>query len=177
MRRVIVKDHDPAWEAEYERESARLVAVLGDNVLACHHIGSTAIPTIGAKPVIDILLVVSSLDLLDARNETMIGLGYLPKGENGIAGRRYYRKGSDELHTHHVHAFAKGHPDIARHLAFRDYMRTHPKAAREYDRLKRELAARYPLDIGSYIDGKDAFIKEIDRQAAAWRKSTLDREK
>ena len=123
MRRVSVEPYNPQWRKEYERECNLLCATLGTVILACHHIGSTAISTICAKPIIDILLVVSSLEALDACDQAMIALGYLPKGENGIAGRRYYRKGSDEVHTHHVHAFASGHPDIERHLAFRDYDR------------------------------------------------------
>ena len=108
------------------------------------------------------------------RDDAMMALGYLPKGENGIAGRRYYRKGSDDLHTHHVHAFANGHADIARHLAFRDYLHAHPDEALAYDQLKRELAARYPVDIDAYVAGKDALIKVMDCRAAAWRRSTID---
>jgi len=139
--------------------------------LACHHIGSTAIPGAWAKPIIDILLVVSDLASLDGRDEDMIALGYLPKGENGITGRRYYRKGTDDVHTHHVHAFPVGHPDIARHLTFRDYMCAHPDDARAYSDLKRSLAAQFSEDVDRYVAGKDAFIREMDRRALAWRRS------
>jgi GrpB-like predicted nucleotidyltransferase (UPF0157 family) len=174
MRPVIVEPHNPNWRVAFEHESALLRASLGEVALACHHIGSTAIATISAKPIIDILLVVVSLDALDAREAAMVALDYLPKGENGIPGRRYYRKGSAELHTHLVHAFALGHADIARHLTFRDYLNAHPGEARAYDQLKRELAARYPKDIDAYVAGKDAFIKEMDCRAAAWRRSTIE---
>lgn len=172
MRRVIVEEHNPTWQVDHARECEQLRSVLEGILLACHHIGSTAIPGICAKPIIDILLVVSSLEMLDERNGDMIALGYLPRGENGISGRRYYRKGSDDLHTHHVHAYALGHPDIERHLAFRDYLRAHPEDAQAYDHLKRELAAHHANDIDSYVNGKDAFIKEMDRRARAWRQAT-----
>ncbi len=174
MRQVVVQPYRLQWVVAYERENALLCATLGGVVLAGHHIGSTAIPGMWAKPIIDILLVVSALDALDARDGDMVSLGYLPRGENGISGRRYYRKGSDDVHTHHVHAFQMGHPEIARHLAFRDYMIAHPCEARAYSDLKRQLAARHSDDVDGYVAGKDAFIREMDRRAAAWRRSIHD---
>jgi|LSQX01.2.fsa_nt_gb GrpB-like predicted nucleotidyltransferase (UPF0157 family) len=174
VRQIIVVPYQTEWPAAYEREKALLTATLGAVVLASHHIGSTAIPGMWAKPIIDILLVVTSLDTLDLLDDDMIALAYLPRGENGIPGRRYYRKGSEAVHTHHVHAYEAGHHDIERHLLFRDYMACHPDQAQAYCALKRDLAARYHDDAESYVAGKDAFIKEMDRQAAAWRRSTQD---
>ena len=144
MRQVVVQPYRLQWVVAYERENALLCATLGGVVLAGHHIGSTAIPGMWAKPIIDILLVVSALDALDARDGDMVSLGYLPRGENGISGRRYYRKGSDDVHTHHVHAFQMGHPEIARHLTSRLH------DARHETRLQRPPAARrrHSDDIG-----------------------------
>ncbi len=97
----------------------------------------------------------------------MEALGYEARGEYGIAGRRFFRR--DDKHgdrTHQVHAFEDGSPQIARHLAFRDYMIAHPETAQEYSDLKRELVAQHPNDIEAYMDGKNEFIQEVDKRAA-----------
>lgn len=165
--RVRMVPHDPKWRQEFRQEAARISAATGSNVVRVHHMGSTAIPTIYAKPVIDILLVVQDLAALDEKQLEMEALGYEARGEYGIAGRRFFRR--DDKHgdrTHQVHAFEDGSPQIARHLAFRDYMIAHPETAQEYSDLKRELAAKHPEDIEAYMDGKDEFIQEVDKRAA-----------
>jgi GrpB-like predicted nucleotidyltransferase (UPF0157 family) len=142
---------------------------VGRQPLEIQHIGSTAIPGIYAKPVIDMLAVVVDIAAMDGRNAQMRSLGYEPKGEFGIPGRRYfYRNNPAGIRTHQIHAFAKGSPHIARHLAFRDFLRAHPKIALEYSELKRRLADAHPNDIEAYMDGKDAFIKETEAKALAW---------
>ncbi len=172
---VIVAPHDPNWRDEYRKESALIAVALGDNVVAIHHIGSTAIPNIYAKPVIDFLVEVTDIRAVDERSDAMKTLGYEVMGEFGIPGRRYFRKDNKEgIRTHQIHAFGAGSPDAVRHLEFRDYMIAHPDAAREYSDLKRKLAAEYPNNIDAYMDGKDEFIRDIDRRAAAW-KSNLTR--
>jgi GrpB-like predicted nucleotidyltransferase (UPF0157 family) len=111
--------------------------------------------------------------MLDGQNAAMESLGYEAMGEYGIPGRRYFRKSNGEgIRTHHVHAFAAGSAEAERHLAFRDYMIAHPEDARAYSELKRKLAAEHPRNIDGYMDGKDAFIKEMDRRAAEWRASS-----
>ena len=97
-------------------------------------------------------------------------LGYEAMGEYGIPGRRYFRKhNAMGVRSHHVHVFEVGSAQIDRHLAFRDYMRTHPHDARAYSDLKRQLAKAHPTDIEAYMDGKDAFIQAMDVKAAEWR--------
>ncbi|HEY7680345.1 MAG TPA: GrpB family protein, partial [Terriglobia bacterium] len=141
-------------------------------VVALHHIGSTAIPGIFAKPIIDILLEVDDVKGLDSRTSAMQGLGYEGLGEFGIPGRRYFRKNnSSGIRTHQVHAFQSGSSEIERHLAFRDYIIAHPQEARRYSELKRALAKQHPEDIESYMDGKDPYIKEHEQKALTWRKS------
>lgn len=171
-RRIVVVEHDPAWRLAFEAEGKRIHRALGELVADLHHIGSTAIPGIFAKPIIDFLMVVTDIDELDERSSAMEGLGYEAKGEFGIPGRRYFRK-NDAFgkRTHHVHAFEVGSPEIERHLAFRDYMIAHPEAAQMYSELKRRLAREYPDDIQGYMDGKDPFIKEHQARAIAWRLS------
>lgn len=174
MKNVVVVPHDPRWRHSFEAEAKDIAAALGENVAAIHHIGSTAIPGIHAKPVVDLLVEVRDLAGLDARSPAMESLGYEAMGEYGIPGRRYFRKSNREgARTHHVHAFAAGSAEAVRHLAFRDYMIAHPVDAQAYSELKRKLAAEHPRDIEGYMDGKDGFIQEMDRRAAAWRASRL----
>ena len=172
MRKVEVVPHDPQWRAAFEAEAKLVAAALGENVAAVHHIGSTAIPNIYAKPVIDMLVEVADIAEVDGRSSAMESLGYEVMGEYGIPGRRYFRKDNREgIRTHHVHAFEAGSAEAVRHLAFRDYMIAHPDDARMYSELKRKLAAEHPHSIDEYMDGKDAFVKEIDRRAARRRTS------
>jgi GrpB-like predicted nucleotidyltransferase (UPF0157 family) len=157
----------------YEREAVHLAQALGSNVVAIHHIGSTAIPHIFAKPVIDILIEADSLDAVDSRNDAMRALGYEVMGELGIPGRRYFRKDNTDGHrTHNVHTFEAGTDNVLRHLAFRDFMRAYPDRAQEYSDLKRRLATANPDSLQQYMDGKDAFIKEMERRAVAWLASS-----
>jgi GrpB-like predicted nucleotidyltransferase (UPF0157 family) len=176
-RKVEVVGPDAKWATAFEEAARELREVLGDEVVAVHHIGSTAIRGIPAKPIVDLLIEVWDVDALDAYDAEMERRGYRPHGEHGIPGRRFYVKGSDAARTHHVHAFQRANPHVARHLAFRDYLNAHPREAQAYGALKRRLARAHPYDIEAYVAGKDAFIKEVDRRAAAWRPSTLAGEK
>lgn len=167
--KVRVVPPDPAWRLQFEAEAARINAALAGLPATIHHIGSTSIPGIWAKPILDILLEVERVDDLDARSARLVDLGFEAKGEFGLPGRRYFRKDSAEgVRTHQIHAFARGSRDIERHLAFRDYMIAHPPAAQSYSALKRRLAETHPGDIDAYMDGKDAFIKEHEIKALAW---------
>ena len=115
----------------FEAEAGLVRSVLGNTAIAIHHIGSTAVAGLPAKPIIDMLFEVAVLQQLDGFNNTMVGIGYEPMGEFGIPGRRYFRKGGDNR-IHQIHAFASGDFNLTRHLAFRDYLRTNPAAAAEY---------------------------------------------
>ena len=172
MKRVEVVPHDPLWRDAFEAEARLVAAALGENVVAVHHIGSTAIPDIYAKPVVDLLVEVRDITEVDGRGSEMESLGYEVMGEYGIPGRRYFRKENQAgIRTHHIHVFEAGSAEAERHLAFRDYMRAHPVDARRYSELKRKLAEEHPQSMDGYMDGKDGFIKEIDRRAALWRTS------
>ncbi len=169
-QRALVVPPDPRWPGMFHEEAECLRHALGAAAVALHHIGSTAIPGVHAKPIIDILIEATSPTDIESRNPAMEGIGYEPMGEFGLPGRRYFRKGNPAgVRTHHAHAYAVGHPDIARHLAFRDFMTAHPDWAKRYSDLKRELAAAHPGDIEAYMDGKDPFIQDAERQAMAWQ--------
>ena len=162
---IILMPYDSRWVDDFERESALVKAALGDVLVELHHIGSTAIPGIVAKPVIDMLAVVTDVAVLDTRL-WLEHLGYEAKGEFGISGRRYFRKNSAQgVRTHQLHSYTAGSPQIRRHLAFRDYLRSNPNEAQQYAKLKKDLAQRFATDIEGYADAKTEFIREIERRA------------
>ncbi|SDX05222.1 GrpB domain, predicted nucleotidyltransferase, UPF0157 family [Marininema mesophilum] len=167
MRRVRVVDYDPQWKEGFQEEREQLREAFGPEWVEGHHIGSTSVPGLAAKPILDFLIEVREIERVDSLAGNLKAIGYQGWGEYGIPGRRYFNKGEDER-THHVHVFAQGHPDVHRHLVFRDYLIQHPEVARIYGELKKESAQRFPTDIKSYMDSKDGFIKEIEAKALEW---------
>ncbi len=165
QQHVRVIDYDPGWPELYRLEAEQLRRILGNELVAIHHIGSTGVPGLASKPVIDILPVVRDIRRIDRLNSGFEALGYECMGEFGIPGRRYFRKGGEER-THQVHIFGQDAAgEIKRHLAVRDYLRSHSDTAEEYGRLKRELARKFPYDIEGYCDGKDAFVRRLEQTA------------
>ena len=170
---IVLAPPNVAWPTMFAREASAIAQALSALRIELHHIGSTAIPGILAKPVIDILGAVASVDELDSQTHRLVALGYEALGEFGIPGRRYFRKNSpDGVRTHQLHAFAVGSPEIHRHLDFRDYLRAFPDEAAAYEQLKQRLVQRCGNDMPAYSEGKTEFIRAIERRAAAWREST-----
>jgi GrpB-like predicted nucleotidyltransferase (UPF0157 family) len=169
MRNILIVPYDPLWPAQFHQETATLRTVFGQALISIHHIGSTSIPGMSAKPIIDIMLIVRDIETVEGFSPAMMQLGYESKGENGIPGRRYFVKGGDEHRTHHVHTYALDNPEVQRHLDLRDYLIAHSEEARQYAELKAALAQQFPHDIDSYVAGKDGFIKEMLRKAQQWR--------
>jgi len=166
---VEVVPHNPQWQKAFDAESQQIELIIGQNLVFIHHIGSTAIAEIYAKPIIDILVEVKKIDLVTEKTSAMIALGYEAMGEFGLIGRRYFRKENPSgIRTHHLHIYETNSPEIKRHLAFRDYMIAHPQAAEQYSLLKQELAKKYSNDIESYMDGKNNFIERIEKKALQW---------
>jgi GrpB-like predicted nucleotidyltransferase (UPF0157 family) len=167
---IVLAPHDPRWAVAFEREASALRTALSDLAFDVHHIGSTAIPGIVAKPVLDMLGIVPAVEAMDAHASRLAALGYEALGEYGIPGRRYFRKDApDGTRTHQLHVFSRGSAEIQRHLDFRDYLRAFPAAAAAYAELKRELAAQCRGDSAVYTDGKSSFVRDIERRAAEWR--------
>lgn len=168
-REIIVVPHDPSWAAAFEAEAAFIREIFHDALVDVHHIGSTSIPNIYAKPIIDILVEASDLDAIDSKSPVMVARGYEAMGEFGLPGRRYFRRDNAQgIRTHHVHVFESGTNSVERHLAFRDYLLAHPEHAQLYSVMKRELAPRCDNDIEKYMDGKDPFIKNTESLALEW---------
>ncbi|MBK4725377.1 GrpB family protein [Pantoea agglomerans] len=164
MRTVTVTAYDKRWPDLFEAESALLLATLGSIIFRIHHIGSTSVPELAAKPVIDILLEVNGLTELDNANAAMKLNGYTARGENGIPNRRYFTKGGDQR-SHQVHAFAVGDSQIIKHLAFRDYLINNKNAAEEYAEIKRAAVLASDNDVHRYSAFKTAFIEHHLRLA------------
>ena len=159
--RIEIVEYNPGWPPLFDREAAAIREACGPRVVEVHHVGSTAVPGLAAKPILDMMPVAAGpAEALEAVSG-MTSLGYRCLGENGIPGRLYFEKDVDGRDVAHVHMFPAGHPAIRTHLAFRDYLRTHPAAARDYERLKRTLAAKHRNDRDAYTDAKAAFIEGI----------------
>ena len=169
-RKVEVVGYDGEWPQKYRAEKRELERVFGPVAVCFHHAGSTSVPGLAAKPVIDIFVEVCDLNRVDSLHPKMERLGYEPMGEAGIPNRRFFRKGGNQR-THHVHCFLTGGKEIQRHLAFRDYLRNHPHRAEEYGTLKTKLAKEFPSDIQAYMDGKAGLIAQIEREALLWEQT------
>ena len=172
VRKLVLVDYNPDWPHLFNKEVKQLSKVFGEILVNIHHIGSTSIPMTCAKPVIDILVEVTNIESVDSRNPMLVELGYVPRGEAGIEGRRFFRKGGDER-THHIHAHQVESPHIERHLNFRDYLRAHPEVAREYCQLKKKLTKMYLDDIERYTEGKTEFITDIEQRAREWKEQSM----
>ncbi|GAB0168394.1 GrpB family protein [Lysinibacillus sp. CTST325] len=168
MRFIKVVDYNHNWSSDFQKEERSIRNILQDELVNSFHIGSTSVPGLKAKPIIDILLVVNDIHKLDSFSKQFQEIGYEVKGEFGITGRRYFRKGGDHR-THQIHAFQYNNmEEIERHLAFRDYLREHPEVCRQYGELKSQLAKQYPNDIDGYCNGKDGFVKSVEKDAIKW---------
>lgn len=153
--------HRKEWKALFEREKKLLHAALGDYALAIEHIGSTAIAGIFAKPIIDILVGVGDLSEVEKYLSPLEQIGYEYRGEAGIAGRRYFRKGISAVSTHHLSIAETGGEIWRRHILFRDYLRANAEAAQRYDELKKNLATKFRDRREDYTNAKTGFVEEI----------------
>jgi GrpB-like predicted nucleotidyltransferase (UPF0157 family) len=164
-RRIVVVPYDPRWADLFERERAAIVQACGCHVSAVHHIGSTAVPGLASKPIIDILAVLREPEDGVLCIASLARLGYGFRGANGIDGRHYFTKGNPR--SHHLHMYPSDHPEVGRHLRFRDYLRSDPDQAAAYADLKLRLAARFADDPQAYAAAKDEVCARIDRLAAS----------
>ncbi len=171
IREIKVLPYNPQWVTMFKKEADRLQNVLPKGLVKIHHIGSTSVPNIAAKPVIDLMLEVSAVELLDQFDDVMNTLDYIPKGEFGIPGRRFYLKGLINR-THHIHAFERGSEGFIRHLALRDYLRAHSSEAEEYAKLKIQLADTHRYDNDGYCTGKFEYVQRLEQRALAWTIAT-----
>jgi len=165
---VILAKYDPEWPRLAAGHSRRLQA-LGSALVIVHHIGSTSVPGLAAKPIIDLMPVVSDLAELDQLRERVEALGYGWHGELGIAGRRYCTLDDQAgVRAVQLHIFQVNSPHVERHIALRDYLRAHPEIARAYENEKRRAQSLHPDDSHRYGDEKAAWIRDAEVKALDW---------
>jgi len=164
---VRLVDYDPDWPRQAQERIARL-RVLEPLLVAVHHIGSTAVPGLVAKPIIDLMPLVTDLASLDLERGAVEALGYEWYGEMGIAGRRYCKQDIGGRRVAQLHFFAMGDPGAHRHLAFRDYLRAHPGIAAAYAAEKRRARDLHPGDHQAYGAERQAWIDRVEAEALAW---------
>ena len=170
MDEVEIVNYDPRWPNLFDEEAKRLRATLDPSlIVGLEHFGSTAIPGLAAKPIIDILIAVRSLaDAQACFVESLRNLDYVYWAENPKKDRMFFVKGMPPFgsrRSHHVHV-TEPDAEMWQRLAFRDYLRAHPEEAATYERLKRQLAAEYQSDREAYTDAKSAWIESVMRKAS-----------
>ena len=164
---IEIVEYRPEWRVIFEKEKGAILERCRPWVMEVHHIGSTSVPGLAAKPILDIMPVVANPDDGESAVEPMTTLEYRYRGDNGLPGRFYFDKIVDGRTVVHAHMYPQDHFDVRKLVAFRDHLRSHHEAALAYEGLKRELASKFRDDRVSYTDAKGAFINEITAAALA----------
>ena len=164
-KHVVVLPYDAQWEQAFIRIRDEIQEALGPLALSIEHVGSTSVRGLSAKPIIDIDVVIRDDTVFDAVVAALEAIGYHHEGDLGIPAREAFKyDGKEHLQKHHLYVCPQDSAELKRHMAFRDYLRAHPEAVREYSRIKEEGAARYPDDIEQYIQYKSPFIETVYRE-------------
>ena len=164
MAKITVVDYDPAWPAAFEAVRARVWPVVRDTAIAVEHMGSTSVPGLAAKPIIDISVVVPTAAAVGVAIERLSTLGYRHLGNLGIEGREAFAS-PNMPPRHHLYVCPKDSLALRNHLIVREHLRTYSEAAAEYGALKRRLAEQFCEDIDGYTEGKSARLLSILRAA------------
>jgi GrpB-like predicted nucleotidyltransferase (UPF0157 family) len=162
---IRIVEPDPAWAGAARAELERLAAALGPVAVRLEHVGSTAVPGLAAKPILDLQLSVASLDPLSAYAEPLARLGYLYVPDPEMPDYRFFGRPPERPRTHHLHVCRAGGDQERRHLAVRDFLRAHPSEAASYAALKRAVAERHPQDRLAYMAGKDRYVSGLEARA------------
>ena len=167
MRTIIVKAYDPAWPEEFTRIRDFLWPHVSDLALDIVHVGSTSVPGLAAKPIIDLHIVMESYAVFPTLKARLEALGYRHNGDQGIPSREAFKDGPAGFMKYHLYVSPQDGPEYIRHILFRDWLREHDRDRDAYSELKRRNAALYPHDIDAYIEGKSEFVEDIIRKARA----------
>ncbi len=161
-KHVVVLPYDEQWRLDFHEIEDELTKALGQLPVRIEHVGSTSVQGLSAKPIIDIDIVINDYSDLETIKSALEKIGYHHEGNLGIIGREAFKyDGKEHLRKHHLYVCPVDSPELKRHIAFRDYLRTHPDAVCEYSRIKEEGAKLYPYDIEGYIEHKSPFIEKI----------------
>jgi GrpB-like predicted nucleotidyltransferase (UPF0157 family) len=164
---IIVVNYNSDWPVEYELEKQRLLDVIGSDAIDIEHIGSTSVPGLAAKPIIDIAVSLRDFPPRAGVIDALEKCDYVYRGESGVPGRHFFYKGMPR--THHLHLVARNSEVRDKQLLFRDFLRTHPESARKYEKLKHVLAVQYKHDREAYVDAKAPLIEELMAAARSWK--------
>lgn len=173
-REMIVVPYDDVWLEMYEKEKNIMLDILDNIIIDIQHFGSTSIKGLSAKPIIDIMVVVNDINHIDEYNHIMESNGYSVRGENGIEGRRYFVKFTQDNsgnHTHHIHIYQKGNPHISDELMFRDYLRINNEALKEYERVKIAASLKFRYSPKEYVNAKYDCVMSIMDKAKSYYKN------
>ena len=165
---VRIVDHEPRWAVEARRELNRLEQALGPVAVRLEHVGSTAVPGLPAKPILDLQLSVAAIEDRDRYVEPLERVGYLFAPDPACPDYHFFGKPPSRPRSHHLHVCQSGSEHEMRHIAVRDYLRTHADEAAEYAALKRRIVARAPLDRLAYIARKQRHVDALEARALAW---------
>lgn len=161
-KQVVVLPYDERWKQDFLTIQAELLHALGPLAVGIEHVGSTSVRGLSAKPILDIDIVIKDDTALEDIVSALGKIGYQHEGDLGIPGREAFRyDGKEHLKKHHLYVCPQSSRELKRHLAFRNYLRTHPDAVKEYSQIKEDGARRYPNDIDRYIEHKSSFINRI----------------
>lgn len=165
---VRIVDHEPAWAGLAEQELRRIEELLGDVAVRLEHVGSTAVPGLAAKSILDLQLSVDALEPRERYVVPLEGLGYLFVPAPESPDYHFFAKPPERPRTHHLHVCEAGSDHEFRHVAVRDFLRNHADEAVRYAALKREVVARHPQDRLAYINGKDGYVTALERRVVTW---------
>ena len=161
-KKVIVTPYDPKWKDSFALLKQRAENALGDLAIAVEHVGSTSVEGLSAKPIIDLDIVIEDYSVLNEAIKLLSKIGYIYEGNLGIEGREAFDYIDEEpLPKHHLYVCPKNSKELARHITFRDFLRSTPEAVSEYGRVKEEAARLYPNDIDGYIQYKSPCIEKF----------------
>ena len=159
---VALVDHDPTWLMAGPSECKALQHACADLIVDAQHVGSTAVPRLPAKPILDIAVLIRTLELIPALVERMTAIGYIYRGDGGDAGGHLFvRESEPDVRTAHVHVVAQDDRQWHDYLRFRDLLRENAGLRERYRALKVALAIRHPVDRRSYTVGKHAFVRDV----------------
>lgn len=163
LKREIVEleNYNEKWKKEYEKERDLLKNVLGDRIIEIEHVGSTSIVGLKAKPVIDILIAINSLEEIEQIEQLLIEYDYSNRGHQGVEDRYFFAKGPEDARSHYIHFVEKDNNTYINLLWFKKYLLKHPEYIEKYCELKQELAEKYSEDRKKYTAGKSNFITEV----------------
>ncbi len=161
---IMIEEYDPQWPQQFDAIRSRIAPVLATFASAIEHVGSTAVPGLAAKPIIDIDVLLKSTEHLPEVIAKLKAVGYVHEGTLGVPGRDAFKAPGHDI-QHHLYVCSTPDTEFFRHVAFRNYLRAHPRGAEDYARLKRSLAGKFSVDRETYTHAKTDFIQEILRRA------------